>query len=421
MLLESVGGIREINLSYPHLADSIRDWVDRATKDVSAAAIPDVHASIGTTVGIARKENQDRGVVVRFSNPRAVSNSFTASVLCDGMGGMLDGGRCAELAVANFINSLIFDSLALSRQSLRSAVIAADRSVFDVYKGKGGTTLTAVVFSSAGSAWGASVGDSRIYAISESKKINQVSIDDTISGELKRIKGSQFTPGWPDAHSGKLAQFIGLGDALEPRLYDLDERETAAYLLCSDGAQQIAEDTFASVVTSAPSLSALTSRLIQLSNWCGGWDNSSVICMSSSARQNLAPSSRTIDALLEIWCCSVKLEILIPEKSLAVSENALTRPSASTQNFSQVKNLTTGLERAETKRSKFPRPRKVGTKGNRKKRQPERTPPDVHQQFNMEVIDRPFRREKDPISLDDEEQKAQTQASKFDVAPRNEK
>ncbi|MGA1409698.1 MAG: hypothetical protein ACO37W_08190 [Prochlorotrichaceae cyanobacterium] len=54
-----------------------------------------------------RSENQDRTIFFRVKFDEPSKPSIAALVLCDGMGGMVNGGDCANLAISTFAASLI--------------------------------------------------------------------------------------------------------------------------------------------------------------------------------------------------------------------------------------------------------------------------------------------------------------------------
>lgn len=282
-------------------------------KDTGFAEIPDFAASIGTTKGNFRTSNQDRAVIARFKNPAAMGKSFVVFLLCDGMGGMLDGDRCAEIAAANFLGSIAINPEPTSTDSLHLAVSRANHAVYQKYKGRGGTTLTAMVVGPDLKSSAISVGDSRLYAFSDSGKFLQLSVDDTIAGELTRLRGKESSASQLDASSAELAQFVGIGYGIEPRTYVIDLRDTAVnYLLSSDGINEAGLQTIEQVLSNAPSMFAAVSRLVQLSKWCGGKDNASAICVQGKIASALSAHLAVTGAFLGLWDSFSKLEVLLP-------------------------------------------------------------------------------------------------------------
>lgn len=65
----------------------------------------EIGAALGTTIGEVRQENQDRAVIARLPISENGRTGIVA-VVCDGMGGMVDGSHCAEIGIAHFPGSL---------------------------------------------------------------------------------------------------------------------------------------------------------------------------------------------------------------------------------------------------------------------------------------------------------------------------
>jgi serine/threonine protein phosphatase PrpC len=294
------------------LARRIAVWLGRPTRNNAANDIEDLPAAVGTTIGEVRSENQDRAVIVRNNAFRSGNQSFLLFALCDGMGGMVDGARCAEITLAVLVESLVQIASPDLKYCLRLAADRANKEVYQRYQERGGTTLAALLFSGAGAGVGMNIGDSRIYTFLLPDRVRQISVDDTIAGEVKRFKG----PACPDAEMGlssdALAQFVGLGQGLDPRIYEVEALgPQVGYILTSDGAHSIPPRTFEQVVLSAPSAYALVTRLIQLSKWCGGKDNASVLCVGPEARSRLSTHPEPDDGLLEVWDSSGKLDVFL--------------------------------------------------------------------------------------------------------------
>jgi PPM family protein phosphatase len=294
-------GPGEKNLENSKWTDSLLDWLGELAKVHATFDIPDIPASIGTSTGPVRKENQDRPLVCRLTNAAHPERSFIAAVICDGMGGMVDGSRCAEIAVTTFIENLTNSGSPISVAATQDAARRANDEVFRKYRGRGGTTLTAVIFSADGNTWAITVGDSRLYRFSSANKIEQVSIDDTIAGELQRLTGREPSSASLEPFSSRLAQYIGVGEGMDPRIYTIEHDPHGEFLLASDGLQTIPPDTLQKVVSTSNARLPLTTRLLNLANWCGGHDNTSIICIGSEAKKNVYGSRKYAQSVLEIW------------------------------------------------------------------------------------------------------------------------
>ena len=190
-------------------------WLDRRVKDQSVNEFDSLAACVGTTLGNVREENQDRAVIVRFTSEKPL-RSFLLFSVCDGLGGMQDGARCARLAVAEVISELIHNDGPNSKVRLLRAVSSANTLVTNEYGGRGGTTLSAVLVASSGQAWATNVGDSRIYQYTPNLGCKQISVDDTIAGQIQRLRGLTSIELDRTHFSDHLAQYIGIGEELEP-------------------------------------------------------------------------------------------------------------------------------------------------------------------------------------------------------------
>ena len=269
-------------------------------------------AAIGTAVGEVRTENQDRAVVARFigSTP---SESWIALCLSDGMGGMADGRQCAELATAVFIVSLL-NNIALPPESrVRRAVLNANAAVFRRYRERGGTTIAALVYM--GHVMGVSAGDSRIYAHDSRAGLIQISVDDSIAGELNRLNiagDAEF--------QNALTQFVGIGEPLQPRMYTPKyDAQATRWLLSSDGIHGSAGSLLEPILKASPNNLSAAHRLVQLSRWCGGLDNATVVIASSDLFSPKALVGRA--GVLELWDSLSKLELYVDRPPIASYPN----------------------------------------------------------------------------------------------------
>nr|WP_298725953.1 protein phosphatase 2C domain-containing protein [uncultured Steroidobacter sp.] len=278
----------------PYTAHVISSWLLRPSGTFAVRTIEQYSSVLGTSIGRVREDNQDRVIAASFEskNPK---ESFEFFAICDGMGGMQEGAQCAALALGRMISSLLTTRSQFDRVArLRSAVIAANTSVFERYAGRGGTTLTAVLLTRNGGT-GVSVGDSRLYQHEHDGSVRQLSVDDTIAGRVAGLEGTneeiEHSP-----FADNLAQFIGQGRAVRPQMMDLrplfsDHRagETSrpkGVLLTTDGIHRILKQTFADVVKYAALAKEIVERLISVAEWCGGHDNESAIYVAAEPRNN---------------------------------------------------------------------------------------------------------------------------------------
>ena len=299
------------------LRERILSWLARPVRETAVNECDAERAVIGTSLGNVRGENQDRAAIVRYTSTEPDA-SFVLAALCDGLGGMQDGSRCAQLGLTEIILSLIGSRDHNPRSRFYRAVEAANTAIYSRYHERGGTTFSGILFPGSGPAIGINVGDSRIYERSKGH-LRQLTIDDTIAGQIQHLKGLRSADIDRDYFSQHLAQYLGLGAGLEPRFVELAfPGPELLYLITSDGAHGPAGDTFSDLATHAITSVELVRRLLQLSRWTGGLDNASIIALEMShpeASSSVGDSirSKSEAPLLEIWDSFSKMELFITE------------------------------------------------------------------------------------------------------------
>lgn len=348
--------------------ENLEKWLARPLRPISMTEVSDPVATVGTTIGDVRPENQDRAVVARFTSLRRPKESFLCFALCDGMGGMADGARCAEIALASFLIRLTHGSKE-SSETVRAAALAANAEVYRQYRERGGTTLVAIVFFP-GSAAAVSIGDSRIYAANARKELKQISIDDTIAGELDKLNGVRASRSRWDTFASQLAQFVGIGEGMEPRIYPVTSDVT--YLLTSDGIHSMSHDTLEQIVAAGGTSQVIVSRLLQVSRWCGGSDNASVICIPPFRANWSSPPPWSDGEWLEIWDPSGKLDLSVSPAS-----------SDSAGQVGQVKQF----DNTETKPKRSKKPTSRVSKKAAGPTKDDTQPPSTQQSLKIEIVD----------------------------------
>src|ERR1700730_14770228 len=147
-------------------------WIGRDV-DRSKASMRSVSETIclASTMG-PREENQDR--VVCLSGQSGNGRGFTAIILCDGIGGLANGGACADLAIAVAANAILVhhddDGGALLEYAVQQANIAIHR----FFSGRGGATLSAILLDAGRRLYAINIGDSRVYTRRRNQSLVQV-------------------------------------------------------------------------------------------------------------------------------------------------------------------------------------------------------------------------------------------------------
>ena len=263
----------------------LESWIEKAEECGSRSVTvvkDDVY--LVSFKGDKRNENQDRVIFALIENQLSTSSDLAVAVLSDGMGGMDNGAKAASLAISSFL-SYIATGRDLGLKALVSrAINYSNERVYEFLHAKGGTTLSAILYGSKGCV-GVNVGDSRIYHFDNNKDIKQLTTDDTIEGQIKQ--GSEKADSWlkPFEGDSRLAQFIGMGEGLEPRILDLSEYfqkgNESGFLITSDGAHYLGNPMIQKIIKKSDSIKEIPYRIVMTSEWLGGHDNSSAMLVPS--------------------------------------------------------------------------------------------------------------------------------------------
>ncbi len=304
------------------LQSQLTSWLLRRTPLGGVRRVVSLAAAIASEVGSVREENQDRVVIARGLD--RAGHDFMVAAVADGMGGMRDGATCAALTAGTFLSALYQQAQNGSEDSekwLDDAAAAANQAVFSQLRGQGGSTLVAVLVRPNQAACWLSVGDSRVYRCT-GKVLTQVSVDDTIAGQLGKIVGAELD-------QSKLLQFIGMGDGLEAHFDKLDVNDPIdSVVLTSDGVHYLAPapGLLGSIIGNAPDPGLCVKRLVDLSNWCGGHDNATVAMVSLKATSREGGGARDYRCL-EVWDAFGELQIISSEASGIASPDEWQAPS----------------------------------------------------------------------------------------------
>lgn len=280
-----------------------------------------------------RKDNQDRTLFLNLL-PQSQDWPFvSALILCDGMGGMVDGAMAAELSIGSFVSALSATKSTSLYDNVRNAVQAANDDVYRQLSGKGGATLSVIALSSTGEQVSANVGDSRIYGLLADGCLIQLTEDDSLGHYLTDSSSSDL-PG----RASELLQFVGMGKGIMPHIEDLASHgQFRCLFLTSDGAHGIDEIVFSEIVRNATSPSYIAKRLTALAEWTGGKDNATVAAWDWNS--DLHPNELVSRGFLEMWGLSGKYELISrkqvarhPRSAVAAESRRTTRRKVDTNN-----------------------------------------------------------------------------------------
>lgn len=281
-------------------------WLLRRTASTGVRRVASLAAAVASEIGNVRDENQDRVAIARGRDK--LGRDYAVIAVADGIGGMRDGSTCAAMALGTFLASVYQHGQSESGSSedwIRYAVNAANRAVFTSFRGDGGSTLVALLVRPGEPACWLSVGDSRVYR-STGKDLTQVSVDDTIAGQLGKSPEAAF-------EQSKLLQFIGMEDGLEPHIAEFDGEPVDAVILTTDGVHYLAQTPgwLGQIVGNAPDPGMCVKRLVDLAKWCGGTDNATVAMISLPV--DWEPEDRPPYPCFEVWDAFGELQIIASE------------------------------------------------------------------------------------------------------------
>lgn len=312
------------------------NWLMRRTTSSAVRRLAELPVSIATDIGLARPDNQDRAVVVRIQ--LIESHSSTIVVLCDGMGGMNDGAICACLAITTFLSNCIQNNQVPLQDRLMAAIGKANEVVFERYRSKGGTTLSAFIVDSLEGALGINTGDSRIYSIRD-YKLSQLTVDDTVAEQFASY-GNELQG------RNELLQYIGMGQNFSPHLITFDTNTMLPDLfLTSDGLHFLDKKLIQAVIKQASNSAVAIQQLIDLAKWHGSQDNASGV-FTSNLPALLTPKAKNDSFPVKIW--DAFGELVVPHFHLFEPE----QESAVTKKRIPAKKARTNLEHASKNTSR---------------------------------------------------------------------
>jgi len=301
--------MNEMNLN--QLQIRLSKWLTRKTSNSAIRRIGDLPITIGSDIGSVRSENQDRVAVLKMQD--GPNQSFSIAVLCDGMGGMVEGTTCAAQAIASFLASFCFFCGIAPAERMVRAAHEANRTVYSLYHGKGGATLSAVLFDSKGDMIGVNVGDSRIYSYQQNV-LGQLTVDDTMAGLLPQAEDNIRL-------RNELLQFVGIGEGLDPHVVNIPASQELI-LLTSDGVHFLDKNILQMVIRSAnePAIAArrviesanaaaiAARRIIEIAKWCGGRDNASIAIATPMESQLKKVEDSEV---IQVWDPFGELQVII--------------------------------------------------------------------------------------------------------------
>jgi PPM family protein phosphatase len=263
-----------------------------------------------------RSENEDRVFYAEFGSPRA-DRSFALLSVLDGIGGLSDGGECAEFAITAILAKLLVRRKANQRITLIEALASANDEVRRAYSGRSGVTF-AGVFIQTKRAVALNVGDTRIYHFDESRGgLNRLSTDDRIGAQLAKVKGLENIDLDPEL-AMRLGQFLGMHDAIRPNVRMIRggaTRSSADYfLLATDGAYSVGETLILDAIKHKSEPKEIAKTLFESSVSDPAGDNATLACARADRLRapNIAKSKDAEFEQLQVWTTEGSFTFLIP-------------------------------------------------------------------------------------------------------------
>ncbi len=260
-----------------------------------------------TDVGRSRRHNEDYfGIQTHMSK---LENPFGRTVqakglyiLCDGMGGHAGGEVASALAVKTLLEyfQTQWQDQLPDEDCIRKGVLHANQALFDLNQqdarsgsGRMGTTLVMVLVQDTTVAI-AHVGDSRLYRISRTSGLEQLTVDHEVGQrEIARGVPPEIAYTRPDAY--QLTQALGPRNAQfvipDVQFFELDE--DTLLLLCSDGLSDndLVEKNWQThlkpLISSRNNLDRGANDLIELANQYNGHDNITAVLIRAKVRPDL--------------------------------------------------------------------------------------------------------------------------------------
>ncbi len=216
-------------------------------KSVEKQKKPEITTASYSVIG-DRLTQEDAVYLSREGTVSLTQKSRVLAVICDGMGGMVNGGWASATAIQmikDAFEQVQEDSEVNIPNFFISGIKTIDKTINDFPKENGrgsGTTMVAVLVENSQLYW-ASVGDSRIYILRE-KTITQVTRDHNYMLRLQSlVDQGQITQEEANANRQReaLISFLGIGNVslLDVNMDPFQLQSGDIILLTSDGMTKV--------------------------------------------------------------------------------------------------------------------------------------------------------------------------------------
>jgi serine/threonine protein phosphatase PrpC len=304
------------------MKDAIVERLKGSFNETRVGKINDGTAILGTTIGMVRKENEDRAVIAKLNSTK--SNKVVCCYLVsDGMGGMADGALAATLTVSVFLTSLqkYLENTSDINASISSAVQDANEAVFKKLKGNGGATLTGIIIDDELNLRLINVGDSRAYQLFKDAPLHQLTKDDDIKSFLSEMDGLNINEELSKRNG--LTKYIGIGDDLSCEVEELTPE--GKYLIATDGLYRMGNDYIEELYKNSPTDYQFMYRSISTSNWLGGHDNATAIVIDTAQFTSDFFSLNEESDYIGIWDFSGFYKFVLETVTIEIEEKEATK------------------------------------------------------------------------------------------------
>ena len=288
------------------LFDFLRETLEDPLAEPSIKSVAGL--ALGTMTG-RRDENQDRALAIHIRRASPKPLEFVVVAVSDGMGGMMDGGGAATLAIARFVASVVegFDG---GLDSLKEAADSANLAVFERYRGQGGATLVAAILCATGEVHVVHCGDSRLYALAPGVPISLLTRDDTVAG-LDAGADLECEMDY------RLTTFVGKGARFAPTISQHQSRPEVAWLLSTDGVHLIGRREIERILDTNEDAAEVARKLLAAASGAGASDNATLIAVwpdkmfgsRSLADEVFGNRASVAEAKTVIWTPAERLEL----------------------------------------------------------------------------------------------------------------
>lgn len=237
-----------------------------------------IKAVSGTDVGQLRQLNQDY-VFTSVYPLGALKNLF---LVADGMGGHKAGDYASKCAVDTIIEmcsqsrgmeiaKAISDAVSEANARIRRKAMEDENMI-----GMGTTLVLCTIEED--NLTVANIGDSRLYIVSKTDGIRQITRDHSLVEEMVRMGGIDRISARNHPDKNIITRAVGASSNVNIDFFEVPLKNEDIVLLCSDGlSNMVDDDELLSVVTGEAELEDIASELIRRANEHGGSDNISVV------------------------------------------------------------------------------------------------------------------------------------------------